>query len=66
MVIEQQKWILRSVEDGSAFVVRTQAAEKDLCKALDLLSHISKTIPHTPASETKHKIEDFLSGFRKK
>lgn len=65
-VIEQNKWILPSVEDGSAFIVRTREAEKDLCKALDLLMHVSGSIPHVPASETKTKIEEFLGRFRKR
>lgn len=66
MDIEKNRWYLPSIEDGSAFVVRTQAAEKDLCAALDLLKHIAKSIPHTPASEIKAQIEEHLDRFRKK
>lgn len=66
MDIKKQSWLLPSKEDGHAFVVRTQAAEKDLCAALDLLDHVKESIPHAPASKTKSDIEDFLCRFRKK
>lgn len=66
MDIKKQPWILPSKEDGQAFVVRTQAAEKDLCAALDLLDHVKESIPHTPASQTKTDIEEFLGRFKKK
>lgn len=65
MDIKKQPWVLPSKEDGQAFVLRTQAAEKDLCAALDLLHHVKESIPHTPASATKTQIEEFLGKFKK-
>lgn len=66
MIVQKNKWNLPSLQDGSSFIVRTHAAEKDLCEALDLLNHVKESVPHTPASETKSQIEDFLYRFKKK
>lgn len=64
MDIKPQKWNLPSKEDGQAFVIRTQAAEKDLCSALDLLHHIHQSIPHKPAGKLKSLIENFLTKYK--
>lgn len=65
MDIKKNIWVLPSKEDGEAFVIRTQAAERDLCEALDLLQHIHGLVPHRPSGETKGKIEEFLKKFKK-
>lgn len=65
MPVTISKWKLPSAEDGSAFMVRCDRAEKDLRSALDLLEKVKEEIPHKPASTTKQSIEDFLIGFRK-
>lgn len=59
------KWKLPSAEDGSAFMVRSDRAEKDLRSALDLLDKVQEQIPHIPATATKQMINDFLKEFRK-
>lgn len=64
MDIKQQKWNLPSKEDGQAFVIRSQAAEKDLCATLDLLHHIHQSIPHQPAGKLKGLIKNHLTRFK--
>lgn len=64
MNIEKQKWILPSVDDGNAWMVRATKSEEHLKQSLDLLHHISKSIPHTPASETKVLIDFHLARFK--
>lgn len=58
-------WNLPSFQDGNSFMTRSDRAEKDLRSALDLLEKVKEEIPHTPATSTKQRIEDFLKGFRK-
>lgn len=65
MAIEKQKWILPSAGDGNAWMVRATKAEEHLKQALDVLNHVRESIPHTPASETKTTIDDFLIRFKK-
>jgi len=64
MIIEKQKWKLPSEQDGNAFMVRTATAEKELRKCLDLLFHVSNSIPQKPASNIKATINDHLALFK--
>ena len=64
MHIEKQKWKLPSVEDGNAWMVRATKVEEQLKEALDLINHIKDSIPHTPASEVKSWIYNYLARFK--
>ncbi len=58
----KQKWKVPIMNDGNLFG-RINQTEKHFKSALDLLHEVKQEIPHTPASETKSKIEIFLSRF---
>lgn len=61
----KSEWYLPSMQDGNSFMTRSDRAEKDMRRALNLLKQIQEEIPHTPATITKQKIGDFLKEFRK-
>lgn len=58
-----KKWKLPSELDGNALLVRSTKAEGDLKQALNLLYSLKESIPHTPATETKQQIENFIVKF---
>lgn len=58
--VKVKKWNLPSEEDGNSFMCRSMKAEKCLIQALELLQKIKESIPHTPSSQTKELINDFL------
>lgn len=64
MPIEKQRWKLPSTEHGNALTIRSSKAEEHLKQSLDLLYHVLKSIPHTPATELKSQIDDFLVRFK--
>ena len=64
MDIQKNRWRLPSVDDGTAWMVRSTKAEEHLRESLDMLMHVINSIPHRPAGETKTQIESFLTKFK--